>query len=151
MKGKMQCSGNCRKKPTDDGKLNLFLPKTRESFVKVLTFLFCFFYKYHLEMWYACQWDSYQPETKQRTIKLLQVTTRSSMMGKANIIEQALTGLLSFNMVIRLTVKSREPGFKQQQKGRNSRIILRIKCSFILKKNQSFVVERHRKCTNNIF
>ena len=43
-------------------------------------------------MWYDCHCDSHPPNAKQRTIKLLKVTTQSLMMGKTHTIKQAVKG-----------------------------------------------------------
>ena len=44
------------------------------------------------KMWYDWQWDNHSPKAKQQTIKLLQVTKCSSMMGIILIIKQAEKG-----------------------------------------------------------
>ena len=56
-------------------------------------------------MWFDCQWES---DATQQTIKLLQVTTWSSMMDKTLTIKQAINGpkIKHFFMSGQLLVKS---------------------------------------------
>ena len=47
-------------------------------------FFWCYFKHIKQEMWYDCPRGSHPPNTKQQTIKLLQVNLRSSMVGNTH-------------------------------------------------------------------